>query len=56
MQKDTLKQCRCTEQILGLPTIYPKHWNYCPLCGKPLEEITVEALKAEMRKYWEVKV
>lgn len=36
------KECDCTEESLGLPTLYPYNYNYCPRCGKELQYITRE--------------
>jgi len=41
------KQCNCTEESFGLPTIYPVGYEYCPNCGKRLEQVTDQELFEE---------
>lgn len=41
MRDKGMKQCECSIPKLGLSTVYPKHYSFCPACGKKLRDVSV---------------
>jgi len=49
-----MKECDCSMEEKGLPTVYPVNYKYCPICGKELREVTTEELRERIREHFKV--
>jgi len=43
------KECDCSVEERGLPTLYPYNHNYCFVCGKKLKYISEAEFMERMR-------
>ena len=47
------KECNCSVEETGLPTLYPANHDYCFRCGKRLEYVTEEEISKRWKKLME---